>query len=227
MRHPLELIFPPEIGLQLIYSFVIILCSLMIYYSTKEIYELSSYKGLKYFRRSFLFFAIAYFFRYFIAFFLFLLNIKEIIDLSPGYIFGVSMFLFLYFSSMGIFYLVYSVMWKTWNHSKTKIFLFNVLALIIAFIGTIFGGPAVSLILNVVLLIFLAAMLLAAYKDHKSKQKGKSLFVIYLLLSLFWVLNMVDVMLPSFLQLYQILMYLISISIFMAILSKVLKKSGS
>ena len=53
-------------GAELIYSFVIILCSLLIYFETKELYELSSHKGIKYFRRSFLFFGIAYFVRYFI-----------------------------------------------------------------------------------------------------------------------------------------------------------------
>ena len=55
-------------GSELIYSFVIILCSLMVYFGTKELYELSSYKGIKYFREAFLFFAIAYAFRSVIKF---------------------------------------------------------------------------------------------------------------------------------------------------------------
>src|SRR3989339_748726 len=48
--------------LEILYSFVIIVCSLMIYFGTKELYELSSHKGIKYFRLSFLFFAIFYYF---------------------------------------------------------------------------------------------------------------------------------------------------------------------
>ena len=46
------------IGAEIIYSFVIIVCSLMIYFGTREIYNLSSYKGIKYFRQAFLLFAI-------------------------------------------------------------------------------------------------------------------------------------------------------------------------
>lgn len=44
-----------RLGTEVIYSFVIIVCSLMIYFGTKELYELSSYKGIKYFRQAFLF----------------------------------------------------------------------------------------------------------------------------------------------------------------------------
>jgi len=38
---------------EIIYSFVIIVCSLMIYFGTKELYKLTSHKGIKYFRLSF------------------------------------------------------------------------------------------------------------------------------------------------------------------------------
>ena len=48
-----------NIGTEIVYSFVIIVCSLMIYFGTKELYKLTSHKGIKYFRQSFLFFAFA------------------------------------------------------------------------------------------------------------------------------------------------------------------------
>jgi len=226
MRHPLEFLFPNEIGLQLIYSFVIIVCSLMIYYSTREMYKLSSYKGIKYFRQSFLFFAVAYFFRYFISFFLVFFNIQNVIDISPTFIFLGSLFIFLYSSSMAVFYLLYSVMWKKWNHSMQKIYLFNIFAILIAFIGTLFGGMGVTIILNLILLLFVSFILFIAYKDSKNKQKGKSLFIIYLMLFIFWILNVIDVLIPKFLQIYQLVIYLASILLFMIILYRVLKKTG-
>ena len=223
MRAPLEFLFPPEIGVELIYSFVIVVCSFMIYYATKEVYELSSYKGIKYFRQSFLFFAIAYFFRYFIIFFLAFFNI----EVSSRLIFDGTLFIFLYFSSMAVFYLLYSVMWKKWNHSTQRIYIFNILALIIALIGTRFRGIGVSLILNMILLLFVSFILFKAYKDSKGRQKGKSLFIIYPLLFIFWTLNVVNIMIPKFLELYQLAIYLISILLFMIILYKVLKKTGN
>jgi len=227
MRPPLEFLMPPQIGAELIYSFVIIICSLMVYYATKEMYELSSYKGIKYFRQAFLFFAIAYFFRYFIQFFLFLFNLRDILEFSPMDIGWISLFIFIYSSSMAVFYLLYSVMWKKWNHSKSKIILFNLVALIFALIGTSFREINLSLIINLILLAFVLFILLIAHKNSKGKQKTKSLFIVYLLLFIFWVLNIIDILIPRFLELYRLIIYIASILLFMIILYKVLKKTGS
>jgi hypothetical protein len=227
MPPPLDFLFPPGLGAELIYSFVIIICSLMIYFATKEMYELSSYNGIKYFRQAFLFFAVAYFFRYFIMFVLLIFNLRDILEFSPQYLGGISLLIFLYSSSMAIFYLLYSVMWKRWSHDKIRIYLFNLAAVFIALIGTVFRSFLTDLILNLVLFIFIIIVLYFAYKDSNKKYKGKSLFIIYLLLFIFWVLNIIDVLLPRFLELYRLIIYVISIFIFMIILYKVLKKTGN
>ncbi len=224
MVQPIEFLFPPEIGTQLIYSFIIIVCSLMIYNATKEMYELSSYKGIKYFRKAFLFFAIAYFFRYFINFFLIFLDIN---DISPRIVFGFSLFIFIYSNVMAAFYLLHSVLWKKLDNSKTKIYLFNFVALVIAITATFFRSMLISILLNFALLAFASLILFVAYRNFKNKKKGKNLFVIYLLLFVFLVLNIIDILIPRFLQLYQLIIYLISISLFMTILYKVLKKTGA
>ena len=152
LRPPLEFIFPSSLGVDLVYSFIIVICSIMIYHATKEMYELSSYKGIDYFRKAFLFFALAYFFRYSIRFILFIFEIKDIIDISPKSIGWLSMFIFLYSSSMAIFYLLYSVMWKKWNHSKLKIYMFNLLAILIAFIGAVSRSREINLLLYLLFL---------------------------------------------------------------------------
>jgi hypothetical protein len=226
MRPPIEFLFPPEIGTELLYSFIIIFCSLMIYFKTKEAYELSSYKGIKYFRQAFLFFAIAYFFRYSILFFLMLFKINTIMEISPGFVGVISLFGFMYASSMAVFYLLYSMMWKKWNHSKTTIYLLNMIALVIALISILFRGNLMYLTINVLLLIFILFVLFFAYTDRE-KKKGKNLFVIYILLFIFWILNVVNILLPKFLQLYQLIIYLASISLFMIILYKVIEKIGN
>lgn len=225
MRPPLEFFLPNEIGVELLYSFVIVVCSLMIYYATKEMYELSSYRGVKYFRQAFLFFAIAYFFRYFIRFFLAFFNLREIVEISPMFVGWVSLFVFLYSSSMAIFYLLYSVMWKRWDHSKLKIYLFNFIAVVVALVGVSFRNIETDLILNLVLLVFISFVLFMAYKTSKNKQKGKNLYATYLFLFIFWILNIIDILLPSFLQVYRLMIYLASILLFMVILYKVLKAS--
>jgi hypothetical protein len=118
-------------------------------------------------------------------------------------------------------------MWKKWNHSKIKIYAFNFLALVIALTGSMLRGFEIALFLNIILFVFSSLVLFIAYQNSKNKQKGKNLLIIYFLLFIFFFLNIINVMLPQFLQIYKIGIYLISISLFMAILYKVLKKMGN
>jgi len=215
------------IGVELIYSFIIIVCGLMIYFSTKEMDKLTSYEGIKYFRLSFLFFALAYFFRYFIQFFLFSFNLKGILEFSPMFFGAISLLIFLYFSSMALFFLLYSVVWKKWDHSRLTITLFNLFSLIIAFASIFIGGRLIYLIINLILLLIVLSILVIAHKNSKKKPKTGSPFIIYLLLSIFWILNITDVLIPKFLSIYQLFVYLVSIALFMIILYKVLKKTGN
>ena len=146
-------------GTEIIYSFIIIICSLMIYFGTRELYELTSHKGIKYFRQAFLFFALAYFFRSFIKFTLTYFNVGQIFNIYPRtFYFGlgqITLFIFMYFSAMAIFYLLYSVMWKKWNGNSKKIYLFHLLAFVIAISSILFRNPLVYLGINLLLLLLL------------------------------------------------------------------------
>jgi len=209
-------------GIELIYSFVIIVCALMVYFGTKELYELSSHKGIKYFRLAFLFFAIAYLFRYFVKFLILGFDPRTIMgiyhSLSP-----LTLLLFIYFSTMAVFYLLYSVMWKKWNGNS--VYMFHVLAVVIAFIIILSNSALIYLIVNIVLFVFLAFVF---YVAHTSKSRKKNnLYLIYFLLLGFWVLNILDILIPNFFREFQLLIYLASTGIFLMILYKVLKKSGA
>jgi len=216
------------VGTEIMYSFIIILCSLMIYFGTKELYELSSYKGLKYFRQAFLFFAIAYFFRSLIKFILIYSNLREIFEFSPKF-FGmmagpITLFIFMYFSSMAIFYILYSANYKSMKERKYNLYFFHTISFIIALFTVVFRNPFVYLGINVLLLLITVFTIYISSKEKKGKH---SLYKIYLLLSLFWVLNIIDILIPGFFDIGQILIYLISSGIFFTILYKVLKKVGS
>jgi len=215
------------LGTELLYSFVIIICSLMIYFGTKELYELSSYKGIKYFRQAFLFFAIAYFFRSFIKFILLYFNIKGLHEFSPMIFGNFTLFIFMYFSSLAIFYLLYSVMWKKWNGNPNKIYLFHLLALIISLSIVISRSSLIYLGVNVLLFIIVLGAVCISRKNTKKKRKGHNLYIIYLLLSFFWILNVIDILIPEFFQTFQLFIYLTSVFIFLMMLYKVLKKVGS
>ncbi|MFA5173597.1 MAG: hypothetical protein WC438_00260 [Candidatus Pacearchaeota archaeon] len=212
-------------GTEILYSFIIIACSLIIYFGTKELYELSSYKGLKYFRLSFLFFALAYFFRSFIKVILLYFGINRIIDFSPKVFnqFGnLTLLLFMYFSAMSIFYLLYSVMWK--SNNSNKIYSFHALAVLIAVISIITRNPIIHLLLNLILVISISIML---YFAHNNKHKKNNLYMIYLLLFIFWILNILDILIPDVFNNFQLFIYLASTGIFLLILFKVIKKTGN
>ena len=49
----------PDLWVELTFATIIVVASLIIYLRTKELYELSEHKGIKYFRNTFLFFALA------------------------------------------------------------------------------------------------------------------------------------------------------------------------
>ena len=211
------------IGTEIIYSFVIIVCSLMIYFGTKELYKLSSHKGIKYFRQSFLFFTIAYFFRSFIKLILFYFDAGEIRTLLP--VFGnITLFVFMYFSSMAIFYLIYSVMWKKWK-SKSIVYLFHLAAFAIAMTVILFRNPFIYFLINLLLFIFIVFVFYKSPKQSK-KKKSHNLYFIYLLLFIFWIFNIIDILIPNYLHTFQLFIYLISLGIFLSILYKVIGKTG-
>lgn len=211
------------IGTEITYSFVIIICSLMIYFGTKELYKLSYHRGIKYFRQAFLFFALAYFFRSFIKIILFYFKIDELRTILP--IFGsITLFIFMYFSSMAIFYLLYSVVWKKWKSNST-IYLFHVAAATIGIIVLIFRNHIVYFLINLLFFIFILFTVYLSYKQSR-KKKTHNFYIIYLLLFIFWIFNILDILIPNFLRIYKLFTYLISLGIFLLIFYKVIKKTG-
>jgi len=214
------------IGAEILYSFVIIFCSLMVYFGTRELYNLSSYKGLKYFRLAFLFFAIAYFFRLLIQVAVNYFGLHEILEIYPleaGYLF---LFIFIYFSSMSIFYLIYSLLWKTLKDNSKIIYLFHAVAIVISLATIIFDNSWFYIGLNVALLISAGIFVYLSSHNPRFKSKKNRFDRVYILLLIFLVLNIINILVPIFFETVKLLIYLFSLSVFFVILYRVLKKSG-
>jgi hypothetical protein len=158
----------------------------MIYFKTREIYDLTKYEGIKYFRITFLFFALAYIFR-----FLHIFSILERITFDTDVlmdifrIFPFSLVLNGYFSTLGILSLTYSIIWKK-LHITHILLLFNVIAILISGIAFISRSPFLLILAQAVLLIF--TIIMACYFYIRSK-KISPLFILYVLFILFWVVN--------------------------------------
>jgi hypothetical protein len=158
----------------------------MIYFKTREIYDLTKYEGIKYFRITFLFFALAYIFR-----FLHIFSILERITFDTDVlihifrIFPFSLVLNGYFSTLAILSLTYSIIWKK-LHITHVLLLFNVIAILISGIAFISRSPFLLILAQAVLLIF--TIIMACYFYIRTK-KISPLFVLYILFILFWVVN--------------------------------------
>lgn len=218
--------FPPLFDLDILYSFVIIISSLMIYFATKEMYDLSSHRGLKYFRLTFLFFAFAYFFRSFSKLLIVFFHIPPTFEFSFRAIGAFSLFAFMYFGVMAIFYLMCGVMSDKWKNEKIN-YIFHMIAVILGFITVALRHRLIVFGINLILMMFVAFVVYSAYKKSLKRKMKSKLFAIYALLLVFWILNIIDILLPDFFALFQLIIYLVSTLLFLLMLYKVLRRIGS
>lgn len=222
---PIQNLLRIGLGTEVIYAFVIIVCSLIIYFGTKEIYELTKHEGIKYFRRAFLFFAIAFLFGTFIKFLLVYFGINSTINLPPRLVGFLSLFVFVYAGTMASLYLVQSLWWKKFKWVSARPYLLHVLAIVLAIIGVFYRNLEFLILINVLLLIFVIFFAFSGEKNSKNKH-GKMGWI-YVLLFIFWILNIYDILIPNNLGSGQILLYLSSLGIFLTILYKALKRIGA
>jgi hypothetical protein len=117
---------------------------------------------------------------------------------------------------MAIFYLLYSVVWKQ-GHEK-RIYLFHGLALLIAVLSILTKNMMIRLGIHGFLLLFVLYLVYHSYNG-----KNKPLFGIYVLLLLFWILNILDILVPNFLRTFQLFVYAASVLIFVIIVYKVIR----
>jgi len=186
---------PAIIGLEVVYSIIITVLCLLIYHKTKEMYKLTKDKGLWYFRNSFLFYALAYVFRFFLLF-LRPSSITSVHDLPIIAI--VLLFATGYSSTIAIIYLAMSVLWKRMGRFKSD-YVIHGIAFIISIIA------------------------FASWK-RVIKKKHFVITSIYVLLFIFWVANLMSWGPPGFPHSsIRIILRVISVTIFFVIFYKVFK----
>jgi len=214
--------FAAAFGTEILYSLIILFSSLMIFVATRELYSLSNHKGIRYFRISFLFLALAFFIRTFIKFTIGYLGSEGILDIAPRFAGQVTGFIFVYLTTMAAFYLVLSLLAKK-TSEKNPLIAFHIISILTGIIlVTSRNVLLVFGLMNAILIL----LLIAAFASHKKKQKNK-VYTTYSLLFIFLALNILDIIVPSFFQTFQLLIYLASTVVFLLILYKVLTRAGA
>lgn len=169
---------PLRFGLEFLYALIITAMFLFIFYNTKSLFNLTKYKGIEYFRITFLLFALAFFSRL-LFFVIRLILIKSQIHIPGRFISFISLILITYFSTLAIGYLIYSTQWKKFNH-KYFLIIINFLAIVTITLFYLKNS------LIYFLLIQLALMIILLYVNAKKKIR-----FVYPLISLFWILNLI------------------------------------
>ncbi len=216
MRHFFN---PAGFGTEIIYTIVILVVCFLIYQKTKESYDLTKHRGIKYFRQAFLFLGLSYAFRLFFSLMM-LSNIAFDFFIPRRELIPLLIIPFGYLSTMAIFYLALSPLWKKFD--KKHILLFgHGIAVLLAVISFITRSHIILLYLQSFLLLVAVILI---FIMHKKSKKTYTLKVLYILLFVFWLINLWVIRPRPFIAFeIKILFQLISLAVFFGIYYKVSK----
>lgn len=174
-----------EQSIELLYTFVVVVLCFLIYYKTKEIYDLTGHQGIRFFRYAFLFFGLAYASRIFLYFLLIGDTAFDII-LPMKTVMAVSALVMGYLSTMALLYLTYNTVRKKVEYEHF-LHISNVIALIIA--GFAFVSRSTIIVSFLQLLILLIAIVIS-FRDRENGKKRLPMRAIYFLIFVFWLVSL-------------------------------------
>jgi len=213
---PLDLLI-----IEIIYVVLISVICLAIYLKTRDIYNLSKHSGIFHFRNIFLYFALAYLSR--LAFMFVIMSY----GLRPRMLLGPHMLVFFivgYFSTMAILSISTAVVSRKIDISKHSI---NNYMHIIAVLLSVFVFMATSYDFLIIIQTFILLATVVILFTQKPKKKetyiSKQNKITYLLLLIFWILNLFASSRGASLELTFIL-YIISVGIFLSIYLRVKRR---
>jgi len=213
------------IWIEMIYSLVVLLSCWLIYARTREMYELTSYKGIKYFRNTFLFFGITYAVRFFMHLLMtFRINPRLFEHIAFG-IRDFSFFIMIYASSMAAIYLIYSIFWKKLEkYEFSNVYIFHMAAIIIALLSLLRNSPGIFLSFQSLLFLLLIIISFVNYRKTRNKGSFSQLYLLYLFIFALWIVSNIIEFITFFSAGTGLIIYGISVILFIILLVKVLKK---
>ena len=218
MGQPIEFLL-----IELAYFLLVTGSSLYIYFKTKEIYDLTKHKGIYHFRNIFLYFALAYFFRLAQLMLMFSRQIFYL-DIFPRQFMPYNFFFVTYFSTLAIMSVIISSNARNIKLNNTKLnILLHAVSFVVSVLSILYLTPFALVLLQT--LTFMAGLIaiLAGTKGKASSHITQNK-VTYVLLFIFWVVNIfafqgmhvpLEIKLP---------VYLVSVGVFISILFRVRKR---
>ncbi len=211
---------PLMFSTEIFFTVLAVVFCFAIYCRTKESYELTKYEGIGYFRDAFLFFGLSYVMRFLFSLMLFSRFAFDFIVprglFAPLFILPMG-----YFSTVGLFYLVFSLgVWKRFN-SRSLLISGHGLAFLLSVVSFLARSHLIMLYLQSLLLV-IAVMF--AFFVHKEGTKLSQMKILYLLVFVLWFINLwiLDRMRPFSFEI-ELFSYAVSLMVFIAIYHRVSK----
>ncbi|MBO8180139.1 MAG: hypothetical protein H0Z19_06615 [Archaeoglobus sp.] len=216
---------PPTefIAFEALYFSVIFLLCFILYYKLREVYKITDYKGFYFFSNTFLFLGVAYFLRS-VTFLLFTSGVL-LDELSFEGVRGLMLFsvaFLAYSGSVAILYNIYSLLWR-WLEKIPSEALIHIIAVLIALISIIARSPLAFVTSQLILTLFLLMAIFINYRHYKFDGKVKRAYPLYILLFVFWLLNLSLALLLLPIE-WRFTIYGLSVAVLLVIAYRVLKK---
>ena len=177
--------FPVMFSFELVYTVIAVIFCMAIYFKTKESYELTKYEGIKYFRDAFLFLGLSYLLRFLSGLVMFSLIAFDYF-IPRGRLMVFFILPLGYLSTIAIFYLIFSSLWKKLNMEHFRVFA-HVIAASLAVASFLTRSHLILLLLQLVLL---TAAVNLSYAVHRKEKKISRVHGLYLLIFLIWLINL-------------------------------------
>ena len=198
-----------------IYFISVIALCLTIVFKTREIYKLTKHRGINNFRNIFKYFALSYFFR---IIQIIILLLKDSLSLMTLLIIsGANLFLISYMSTLALFSIFFTISNRL---TRNQELIFKILAFGISIMA--FLTLSIEFI-TIIQLLTTIVIVITLLKSKKSKLLTK-MKIIYLLLILFWIINLLFVSSFSFQTIFRTPTYMISLILLFLIEQRVKKR---
>lgn len=177
--------------IKIFYGLLIAIICLIIVSRSHRLYHLSFYEGIRYFRNAFLFFGIAFIFRYIIG------GFANFGIISTDFLVPI-IILFEFFLLMAGFFLLYSLIWKRIDGIRgsfssilnSRILIFYVMAFIITIIDYLWGSYYFMFLSQIIVFVSAAIISYINYATNGKKRGFLKFYFLAMILALTaWILN--------------------------------------
>lgn len=209
-----------------LYLFLLLIPSFIIFFKSREIYNFSRYKGLKYYSLAFLYISIGFLIRYVVM-------LTKLFEGKVGTITHLNIFVLImeFFIVLPGFFLLYSLIWQNFEkkHFSSKItfpqYLIYFLAFLTAFADFIMQNLFMMYITQIILFLF--ATIIALNKYVKKKNNYLQLFFISMFLFFVaWTINFIAQYTIDQVPIMRFYAYIITFSVCFILLYMTLKLIG-